>query len=760
MIINAANWVGENTHTVGTGDLRLGGAIIGFTKFNVMPDGLVYYTIQDGVAKETGIGTLRQGYLERTTIVATIDKDGNYSTSPTPLKLSGNAQVFGTINAEFMMNVYNSADIATAARDQAVAAQIQADNSAGDAEDAADTATAASVSAQASATDAGSNAALAANSADAAVESKDAAASSALAAKTSETNAAASATAANASKNAAATSASNANTSETNAAASATAAAGSKTAAATSATNAKTSETNAKTSETNANNSKVAAATSETNAKTSETNAAGSAAAANASKLAAGTSESNAKASELAAKSYSDSLANAGNFLWRGNLPANADLNTYGPGSDKVGMWSRSSNTNTTMATYNFPEDNEQGVLKVYAGGRYGCLQEYVVSSNGNKYVRGLTAAWNGTNGPWSSWILVGQKSVNDLGLGVANATLNNINWQTFNWSNGAHYQLDIATGVNVPAPINAIAGTMGVDVVGIIGDPSSTSTISWGLFYVTIYANNTDAATRRIFSVVYRGANGTRNYTVVELLGDNKFGSTAGTICQGNDARLNTINGKSGGLFNSRISAGFQDYAYSKVFSGWSTALSCNQFAFTEGASPSYYTFQDFYYSSNTGYTWRIAVSGTIAGGRIFEFRDNGVFLAPTAVYAGGTQLTSDGRLKSNFEQIKYDLNDVDSIIPEYYDKCSPEHPDDKVRELGIVAQKLQKTIPGLVNEIYWSPEYPDLLTINYPGLSAWLVGYCKTLKDEVVMLRDKVSSMEERLAALESSINNSKGA
>jgi len=92
---------------------------------------------------------------------------------------------------------------------------------------------------------------------------------------------------------------------------------------------------------------------------------------------------------------------------WRGNLPAAANLNAYGPTPDFTGTWNRSSNTNTTGA-YGFPEDNGQGILEVFAGGSYGGMQRYTVSMNGNVYVRSLTAAWNGVDGPWGEWSLCG----------------------------------------------------------------------------------------------------------------------------------------------------------------------------------------------------------------------------------------------------------------------------------------------------------------------------------------------------------------
>ena len=97
-----SNWVGELTSTVGDGPISLGGAINGFSSFSQFPDGSkVVYTIQDGFDKETGVGTLNGRALERTTIRATL-VDGVYTISSSPLKLSGNSQVYATMNAELM----------------------------------------------------------------------------------------------------------------------------------------------------------------------------------------------------------------------------------------------------------------------------------------------------------------------------------------------------------------------------------------------------------------------------------------------------------------------------------------------------------------------------------------------------------------------------------------------------------------------------------------------------------------------------------
>jgi hypothetical protein len=301
MTINAANWVGENTATVGIGAIVLSGAIDGFARFNVMGDGDVYYVVQDGLKKETGIGTLVGNTLTRTTIHATIDEKGVYSSTPSPLSLSGNAQVFGIINAEFMMHLYNNVDGITEAAAEAAASAQAASTSAAAALASKNAASTSEMNASSSASGASGSAIIAQNAQTAAETARDAAKTSADNAKASETVVAANAAAAKVSQDAAKESQTDAAASKNSASGSATtatqqaaAALASKNAAATSATNAAGSATAAAASESAANTSRQQAATSASNASTSETNALTSKNAAAASASAASSSATDA----------------------------------------------------------------------------------------------------------------------------------------------------------------------------------------------------------------------------------------------------------------------------------------------------------------------------------------------------------------------------------------------------------------------------------------------------------------------------------
>lgn len=87
---------------------------------------------------------------------------------------------------------------------------------------------------------------------------------------------------------------------------------------------------------------------------------------------------------------------------FNGEMPLDADINTFGPVEAFMGVWSKATYTNATIAK-NFPEDDAVGYLEVFKAGNYSGSQRFTIR-NGNVYTRRLTGTWNGTNGPWSPW--------------------------------------------------------------------------------------------------------------------------------------------------------------------------------------------------------------------------------------------------------------------------------------------------------------------------------------------------------------------
>ncbi len=85
-----------------------------------------------------------------------------------------------------------------------------------------------------------------------------------------------------------------------------------------------------------------------------------------------------------------------------GEMPLDADLNTFGPVKAYSGIWSKATSTNATLEK-NFPEDGAVGVLEVFNGGNFAGMQRYTTRT-GNVYMRNLSGTWNGSDGPWSYW--------------------------------------------------------------------------------------------------------------------------------------------------------------------------------------------------------------------------------------------------------------------------------------------------------------------------------------------------------------------
>ena len=110
---------------------------------------------------------------------------------------------------------------------------------------------------------------------------------------------------------------------------------------------------------------------------------------------------------------------NASSFRrFRGQLPTDANLDTYGPVETSVGIWSKQTSTNADVA-HNFPEANAVGYIEVLPAGQFGGTQRYTVR-NGNIHIRSLTGSWNGVDGPWGEWIKVGSAATTATKLATA----------------------------------------------------------------------------------------------------------------------------------------------------------------------------------------------------------------------------------------------------------------------------------------------------------------------------------------------------
>ncbi|KGT88044.1 hypothetical protein NG99_22345 [Erwinia typographi] len=214
-------------------------------------------------------------------------------------------------------------------------------------------------------------------------------------------------------------------------------------------------------------------------------------------------------------------------------------------------------------------------------------------------------------------------------------------------------------------------------------------------------------------------------------------YGTTEGTAAQGNDARLDTLDGKTGGTISTGINVNATGWGLLKPASAWDMESGSD----VDGGNRIFKAYffddrwsvqSDFYRYSGIN-SYRIYTYDPNNDTKVWEFRTDGTFLSPGTVYADGTALTSDKRLKSDLKPVSMSLGDIDLLPVQTYTKISPDVGGTTVKELGLMAQDIEKVIPEIVTEFHWNDEYPDLKMVNYSGLTAWLVGYCKLLKDEL---------------------------
>lgn len=102
----------------------------------------------------------------------------------------------------------------------------------------------------------------------------------------------------------------------------------------------------------------------------------------------------------------------------------------------------------------------------------------------------------------------------NDLGIGGQIGAQAAFDWQTFAFETSAHYNVSADSWVGAPSELSSVAGNVAVVVVASTGSQNVSS--AWNMLELTTY-NNSSA--RKIFSVVCRGAIGSRTFSVTPLL-------------------------------------------------------------------------------------------------------------------------------------------------------------------------------------------------------------------------------------------------
>lgn len=229
--------------------------------------------------------------------------------------------------------------------------------------------------------------------------------------------------------------------------------------------------------------------------------------------------------------------------------------------------------------------------------------------------------------------------------------------------------------------------------------------------------------------------------------------GTTAGTVAAGDDSRLNTVNGKSGGLINGSVTC---DQPFSSTVSGNFGFVAATTYADATGqtargmlikGSSSPYDVQIHYRLVDSQYhCLRLIQNGT----ETFRANSNG------ACYAASFNPTSDSRLKFNKRFIGDALSRSMTLRGMTYQIQGE-------TKAGVIAQDAQKVLPESVSvggeEIVLEDGeiINDQLSLDYAGITALNT---EALKDVVKLMLECLTdpdSAKSKLIKLVDSINAS---
>ncbi|BEO38546.1 hypothetical protein SMQE08_26340 [Serratia marcescens] len=233
----------------------------------------------------------------------------------------------------------------------------------------------------------------------------------------------------------------------------------------------------------------------------------------------------------------------------------------------------------------------------------------------------------------------------------------------------------------------------------------------------------------------VAQGGTGAKDATTARInlgLGNSatrNVGATSGTVAAGDDARLGTVNNKSGGRVTSDVALsgnlsidGWDYVSKSHVIKESDRTNIIGGFRFIGNGDLR----ADLYHYERVGqhHLFGMHVYGGGANS-YYEFRNSGDAYAP-----GSWNVSSDRRLKTEINNISNALNKLKSIGGYTYLK-------EGRPEAGVIAQEVQKVVPESVSA---SPLHKqngevveDCLNININGVVALLIEAVKELSIEV---------------------------
>lgn len=236
-----------------------------------------------------------------------------------------------------------------------------------------------------------------------------------------------------------------------------------------------------------------------------------------------------------------------------------------------------------------------------------------------------------------------------------------------------------------------------------------------------------------------------------VESLTTNSFGTAAGTVAQGNDARLNTVNGKSGGTVSTGLAVSAKDTSAQAFIAD---VLS------QEGTSGNYTNRMLYGYGTST--TYDVAIQYRLLTGQYHYTRvvQNGIetFTARSngACYAVSFNPTSDSNLKFN-------KSFIDSALLKSMSLRGMTYHINGDRKAGVIAQDAQSVLPESVTRntepvvLEDGTVLNETLSLDYSAIAGLHAEALKELIPLMLEMLTEPESAKTKLSALIAAVNKS---
>ncbi|WP_334117754.1 tail fiber domain-containing protein [Atlantibacter hermannii] len=367
-------------------------------------------------------------------------------------------------------------------------------------------------------------------------------------------------------------------------------------------------------------------------------------------------------------------------------------------------------------------------------------------------------------SGPgWQKMAGMAASALNDLGIGLKNlAVLGSFDWQQFDALSGQICFVAIENMANLPPGITFKNGT-GVYVL--VNGTSSGGT----RFSLEIIPDTATDSNYKIYKVLVVGAKGARTFSVRQVFTNTDvvpvanggtgattaaearaelgvaYGITAGTVAQGNDKRLNTVDGKSGGVISGTVKI---EHKPAGVYPFGASELHLDNVYSVDGLSKGRTRVYNEIEQSTGAQRCVIAVNLNGANEKYWAFDyGSGSVTAPGAFIPN-----SDGRIKTNKKRIEDPLSKMRQMFGYTWTRL-----DGGQWGIGFIAQEIQEIFPQAVHE--GGSRVLDDGTVVKGILSPDTYGVAAALHHESILtLMDKIESQQTEIEALKSSMEELK--